>query len=158
FTKTVLAAAALALVRDSWLALDTPLSAGYTLRQLLQHRAGLPDYGSLRDYHAAVARHEDAWPAAALLPPAPAPRLLYPPGTGWAYSNIGYFFVRRLIEAATGKDLGAALDSLVLQPLGIRRVRFAGERTDLEGVADVHYYDPRWVYHGLLVGPLADAA
>jgi len=61
FTKTVIAATALALVRDGRLALDTPLPTGYTLRQLLQHRAGLPDYGPLRDYHAAVARHEDAW-------------------------------------------------------------------------------------------------
>jgi CubicO group peptidase (beta-lactamase class C family) len=158
FTKTVIAAAALTLVRDDWLALDRPLSSGYTLRQLLQHRAGLPDYGPLRDYHAAVARHEDAWPVAELLERAHAQRLIYPPGTGWAYSNIGYYFVRRLIEAATGKDLGTALASLVLQPLGIQRARFASERADLDGVAGVHDYDPRWVYHGLLVGPLADAA
>ena len=158
FTKTVIAAAALALVRDRRLALDTALPAGYTLRQLLQHRAGLPDYGSLDDYHAAVARHDDAWPAAELLERANARRQIYPPGTGWAYSNIGYFFVRRMIEETTGKGLGAALASLVLQPLGIQRARLAGERADLEGVAGVHDYDPRWVYHGLMVGPLADAA
>ena len=49
FTKTVLAAAALALVRDGRLALDEPLPGRpYTLRQLLQHRAGLTDYGRMR--------------------------------------------------------------------------------------------------------------
>ncbi len=158
FTKTVIAAAALALVRDGRLVLDEPLPGGYTLRQLLQHRAGLPDYGSLAAYHAAVARHEDAWPAALLLERADGRRLIYPPGTGWAYSNIGYLFVRYLIEEATGEDLGTALSALVLQPLDIGRARFAATRADLEGVTCVSGYDPRWVYHGLLVGPLADAA
>ena len=56
FTKTVLAAAALVLVDAGRLTLDTPLAGQrYTLRQLLQHRAGVPDYGSLADYHDAVA-------------------------------------------------------------------------------------------------------
>ncbi len=158
FTKTVIAAAALALARDGRLALDRSLPGGYTLRQLLQHRAGLPDYGPLAAYHAAVARHEDAWPATLLLERANAQRLIYPPGTGWAYSNIGYLFVRRLIEETTGEHLGATLSALVLQPLDIGHARFAATRADLEGVTGVSDYDPGWVYHGLVVGPLADAA
>src|SRR3954453_22274379 len=56
FTKTVLAAAALVLVDAGRLTLDTPLAGRrYTLRQLLQHRAGVPDYGALAAYHDAVA-------------------------------------------------------------------------------------------------------
>jgi CubicO group peptidase (beta-lactamase class C family) len=63
FTKTLISAAALVLVRDGVLRLDDPLPGRrYTLRLLLQHRAGLPEYGDLRDYHAAVSRDEDAWP------------------------------------------------------------------------------------------------
>ena len=143
FTKTVIAAAALALARDGRLALDRSLPGGYTLHQLLQHRAGLADYGPLAAYHAAVARHEDAWPAALMLERADARRLIYPPGTGWTYSNIGYLFVRRLIEETTGKNLGAALSALVLQPLDIGHARFAATRADLEGVAGVSDYDPR---------------
>ena len=55
FGKTVIAAAALALVRDGQLALDEPLpDRPYTLRQLLQHRAGLTEYGRLPAYHEAV--------------------------------------------------------------------------------------------------------
>ena len=65
FTKTVLAAAALVLVDAGRLTLDTPLAGQrYTLRQLLQHRAGVPDYGSLADYHDAVRRVEPPWPVA----------------------------------------------------------------------------------------------
>ncbi len=45
-TKTALAAAALALVAGGALALDRPLPGKpFTLRQLLQHTAGVPDYG-----------------------------------------------------------------------------------------------------------------
>ena len=48
FSKTVIATAALALVRDGCLTLDELLpDRPYTLRQLLQHRAGLTEYGRL---------------------------------------------------------------------------------------------------------------
>ena len=64
FTKTVLAAAALTLVRDGRLHLDASLpEQAFTLRQLLRHEAGLADYGELPEYHDAVANHEPAWPA-----------------------------------------------------------------------------------------------
>jgi CubicO group peptidase (beta-lactamase class C family) len=154
FSKTVIAAAALALVRDGRLVLDEPLpDRPYTLRQLLQHRAGLAEYGRLPAYHEAVGRNEDAWPADEMLARTAADRLVYESGKGWGYSNIGYYFIRRLIEQTTGHALGDALDDLVLKPLGIAGVRFAADRA--------HYspeYDPRWVYHGLLVGPLRQAA
>jgi CubicO group peptidase (beta-lactamase class C family) len=125
----------------------------YTLRQLLQHRAGLAEYGRLPAYREAVARNEDAWPADEMLARAAADRLVHAPGEGWAYSNIGYHFVRRLIEQATNRTLGDALDDLVLGPLGMADVRFAADRASYPDD-----YDPRWVYHGLLVGPLRQAA
>jgi CubicO group peptidase (beta-lactamase class C family) len=57
--KTALAAAALALVADGCLALDAPVAGRpFTLRQLLQHTVGVPDYGGLRAYHEAVARND----------------------------------------------------------------------------------------------------
>jgi CubicO group peptidase (beta-lactamase class C family) len=161
FTKTVLATAALVLVRDGRLQLDQPLAGRpYSLRQLLQHRAGLTDYGSLPAYHQAVARHGDAWPVGELLERNNAGQLLQAPGERFAYSNIGYLFVRQLIEDATGQDMGAALNHLVLRPLGIERVRLATRRADLADVSmgENHDYDPGWVYHGLLVGPLRQAA
>ena len=161
FTKTVLAAATVVLVRDGCLELDTTLGGRpYTLRQLLQHRAGLADYGSVPAYHQAVARHEDAWPAGELLKRSKSDQLLHVPGERFAYSNIGYLFVRQLIEETTDEELGAVLARLVLQPLGIGGARLATRKSDLNGVlmGRTHDYDPRWVYHGLLVGPLRDAA
>ena len=62
FTKTVIAAAALVLVRDGKLLLDTPVTGKpFTLRQLLQHQSGLPDYGGLPEYHQAVEACETPW-------------------------------------------------------------------------------------------------
>ena len=40
-----------------------------------------------------------------------ADRLVYEPGKGWGYSNIGYYFVRRLIEQTT--DTPSAMRSTI---------------------------------------------
>ncbi|MBS0520859.1 MAG: beta-lactamase family protein [Proteobacteria bacterium] len=152
FTKTVLAATALVLVNKGRLALDVPIHGkAYTLRQLLQHRAGLRDYGGLSDYHDAVARCLSPWSVDELLARTGADRPLYPPGQGWAYSNIGYLVVRRLIEETCGDALGTVVRRLVLTPLGLEAARLAR-------MGDLGDYDPGWVYHGLLVGPLYEAA
>jgi CubicO group peptidase (beta-lactamase class C family) len=156
----VLAAAALKLVEQGKLALDAPMSgAGYTLRQLLKHRAGVPEYAALPAYHEAVAARGEAWSPAELLRRTTS--LGYAePGTTWTYSNLGYLHVRTAIEAAYGAPLGDALAALVIEPLALPGVRLAADPADLSGVempgaAD---YDPRWVYHGLLVGPVGSAA
>ena len=157
FGKTVLAATALTLVRDGLLDLDQPLPEGpFTLRQLLRHQAGLADYSELPEYHAAVARNESAWSVDELLQRLDANRLRYAPGSGWRYSNVGYLYVARLIERISGLSLEQALMQRALLPLGISHARLARERGDLPGVAA--HYDPGWVYHGLLIGPLPQAA
>lgn len=161
FTKTVIAAAALTLVRDGILSLDQPVDdAPYTLRQLLRHTAGLGDYGSVPEYHAAVARNDEPWSVPELLQRSQADQLHYAPGTGWRYSNIGYLKVRQSIERATNMPLDSALRQAVLEPLGISDAKFAHTRADLHGAAmgTAANYHPGWVYHGLLVGPLSAAA
>lgn len=161
FTKTLLSAAALTLVRDGLIGLDDAVPEGlFTVRQLLRHEAGLADYGELADYHAAVARDDTPWSADDMLQRLDATRLRYAPGDGWRYSNVGYLFVARLIERTTGLPLEEALTQRVLSPLGLSRARLARTRTDLKGVnmSTATTYDPGWVYHGLLVGPLDEAA
>ncbi|MBM1172279.1 serine hydrolase domain-containing protein [Microvirga arabica] len=161
FTKTVLAAAALVLIRDGLITLDEPVEGRpYTLRQLLQHRSGLANYGDLRAYHEAVGRGDDPWPVPELLNRLDAQKLRYPAGEGWDYSNVGYLVVGQLIETIVGSDLNAALQRLVLTPLGIRNARIARDRADLADVSmgSAKGYHPAWVYHGLMVGTVADAA
>ena len=161
FTKTVLSIAALRLVENGLVALDGTLPGEpFSLRQLLRHEAGLADYGSLAQYHADVAAGQTPWPVDRLLKRLDAGRLRYAPGAGWAYSNIGYLKVARLIEDRAALELGAALAALVFRPAGLQTARLAVQPSDLADVAmgGVEFYHPGWVYHGLVVGTLADAA
>lgn len=161
FTKTVLAICALRLVEEGRLDLDTSRPGKpYTLRHLLQHRAGVRDYGSVKAYHNAVAQNDIPWSREHLLDAVDADRLDFPPGTGWAYSNIGYLFVREAIEEATGLPLAVALREVVLEPLRASSARLATTPSDFREVVwpAVRTYDPRWVYHGCLIGTPIDAA
>jgi CubicO group peptidase (beta-lactamase class C family) len=161
FTKTVLAAAALVLVDAGRLTLDAPLAGQrYTLRQLLQHRAGVQDYGALAEYHDAVGRVEPPWPVADLLARVDSHARGAEPGTSWTYSNVGYLLVRQLIEHADGKEIGEALTRLVLKPLGIANAGLARTPDDLMGTrwGNARRYHPGWVYHGLMIGSPAAAA
>ncbi|MGE4055859.1 MAG: serine hydrolase domain-containing protein, partial [Vicinamibacterales bacterium] len=120
FSKTILAAAVLVLVDRGTLDLDAQLTdASYTLRHLLQHTSGLPDYGGNREYQRAVAAGESPWPIEELLGRVKPSSPLLPAGTRFLYSNIGYLFVRQIIERATNVDLEESLRTLVLDPLGI---------------------------------------
>jgi D-alanyl-D-alanine carboxypeptidase len=160
FTKTALATAALRLVAQGRLRLDDPVDRyPYTLRQLLQHRAGVPNYGDLAAYHEAVRRGDKPWSVEELLHHVAAHRLDFDPGLGWRYSNVGYLVVRQMIEEATGRDIGDALRHLVFDPLGLDTVRLVTTAEDLAGTAwgNRDHYDPGWVYHGLLAGSPADA-
>lgn len=157
----MLAAAALVLVDAGRLTLDAPLAGQrYTLRQLLQHRAGVPDYGALAEYHDAVGRVEPPWPVADLLARVDSHARGAEPGTSWTYSNVGYLLVRQLIEHADGKEIGEALTRLVLKPLGIANAGLARTPDDLMGTrwGNARRYHPGWVYHGLMIGSPAAAA
>ena len=161
FTKTALSIAALRLVDGDALSLDAKLPGNpYTLRHLLRHEAGLPDYGGIARYRTDVAAGKTPWPVDRLLAAVDADRLRYAPGTGWAYSNIGYLKVAQLIEHVTGLDLAAALAGLVLGPAGLASARLAKEPGDLADVqmGSAAGYHPGWVYHGLIVGTAADAS
>lgn len=161
FTKTVLATTALTLVRDGLLKLDVPLpDNAFTLRQLLRHEAGLADYGELPEYHSAVANSQPAWPPEEMMRRLDSDHLRYTPGAGWRYSNVGYMLVARLIERATNLSLEEAVTQQVLAPLGITSTHFASGYLDLHGeyLNSSLNYDSAWVYHGLLTGPISQAA
>ena len=156
FTKTVLAAAALRLVARGILTLDDPVAPGtYTLRQLSRHTAGLGNYTQLDAYVTAVRAGDPPWPPGDML------RRVSnsPPGTLWAYSNTSYYIVRTIIEKATGLSLSQALDNLIFSPLGVTGVIVGETPADLQNSlwGNPTGYDPRWVYHGLLIGSASAA-
>jgi hypothetical protein len=121
-SKTALATAVLALVQRGELELDSPLAGReFTLRHLLRHSAGLPDYGDLADYHLAVSTGQSPWSYEELFTRVESNRLRSPPGTRFKYSNIGYTIVRMVIEKKTGLiDRGRSKNTGV-RSLGNRR-------------------------------------
>lgn len=158
FTKPVIATLVLRAAEQQLLDLDAPLpNWPFSLRQLLQHRAGLLDYGPLPAYQQAVAATEPPWPAARLLTTAQADQLAYPPGQGWQYSNIGYLLLRQQLERVYDCSLAEIMQQHILTPLGLT-ARLAQTTADFE---DLHWdacgYHPGWVYHGCLMGRAADA-
>ncbi|WP_226621746.1 serine hydrolase domain-containing protein [Alloyangia pacifica] len=161
FTKTVLAICALKLAEAGRLQLDVPRPGeSFTLRQLLDHTAGLPDYFPLQTYRDAVAANEAPWPRDRLYAETMAQGPRFTPGAGWAYSNLGYMLVRDRIEEAAGQPFGAHVVQAITGPLGLRSIALATTRADF---ARVHWpaargYHPGWVYHGCLTGSAPDAA
>ncbi len=161
FTKTVLSIATLRLVEDGLLDLDDKLPGeAFSTRQLLRHEAGLPDYGGIARYHSDVAAGKRPWPMDRLLKAMDVSRLRYDPGAGWAYSNIGYLRIAQLIERTSGLKLASALQSLVFEPARLESARLAVAPDDLIDVrmGDASGYHTGWVYHGLVVGSVGDAA
>ena len=87
-------------------------------------------------------------------------RLRYSPGNGWCYSNVGYMLVGRLIERLTDLKLDEAVIQRTLSPLGLSSLRFAKTQADLQTthLGSASNYDPAWVYHGVLIGHISQAA
>ncbi|PFG63639.1 CubicO group peptidase (beta-lactamase class C family) [Thioclava sp. ES.031] len=165
FTKPVIAALALILEAEGRLELDAPLDLpelpeGCTLAHLLDHSAGLPDYGSLPAYHADVAAGRTPWPRDLLVTRVLAQRAAPPPGEGWSYSNLGYMLAREVIEGAAAMGLAELVQERIAGPLGLESVRLAQTPADF---APLHWpeardYHPGWVYHRTLIGTAGDAA
>ena len=160
FSKTVIAAAVLRMVAQGTLALDSDIGeTGFTARHLLQHQSGLRDYTMAPGYSTAVADGTTPWSEGEMWERSRADDLLFTPGGGWLYSNVGYWLLRRLVQRTTDLPLCDALKMLVFDPLGLEGPKVAETPADLHltGWGNDDGYDPAWVYHGLVVGSGPDA-
>lgn len=165
FTKSVIAALALLLEDEGKLDLDAPLGLpellpDCSLRHLLDHSAGLPDYGTLAAYHEDVTTADPPWPRDLLVERTLAQRAPFAPGKGWRYSNLGYLLAREVIESASGETLAALVRARITGPLGLSSVRLAETPADFAPLhwTALHGYHPGWVYHRTLIGTAPDAA
>lgn len=130
-SKQFVAAAVMMLVEEDRLSLDDPVEKylhdlpgewfGVTIRQLLTHTSGIPDYEEIRSYDVYRFRllPEDVVRIAHSRP------MDFEPGTGFYYSNTGYFLVSRIVELVEGEPLGAVLRKRIFGPLGMRQTRLA---------------------------------
>ena len=131
--------------------LDCPATTkGLSVRSLLNHTSGLPDYGAWPEYRAAVAAREVAWTADEFLDRAR--KMPLQPGP-FAYSNIGYGLVRLLLQQVTNQpDLFKVLQHTLFAELGMHEVAPLLTTSDwlraAPSTSDVSDYDPGWVFTG----------
>ncbi len=133
-TKQMTAAAIMRLVRDGRLRYEDTLTGALpgfpaygsrvTIRHLLTHTSGLPDYEVLMD-----GAQKDKGPiwdpehqirddeVLALL--RKETHGLFAPGTRWAYSNSGYVVLGLIAAQAAGKPFGDVLRDRIFGPLGM---------------------------------------
>ncbi|MBD1915635.1 MULTISPECIES: serine hydrolase domain-containing protein [Cyanophyceae] len=180
-TKSLIAATVMKQAKAGRLSLDAPIQDYWsnfpvqtpiTLRQILSHSSGLPDYGGLPAYHEAVKVTPGApWPPEAFFEVASRQGLLFAPGQGWSYSNIGYLVLKLLLEKVTGQSMQAYLDELFFTPLGLTQTFVAASLDDVTGLTPGYTsvfgdeledmsqrYHPGWVSHGVVVSTAAELA
>lgn len=142
-TKQLVAVLALQLVdRDVWTLRTTlgdvlpdvwPEHADVTLRQLLSHTSGAPDYlpaliadaRTTEDFVRAIgARRTDR----ELVGVARGLDWLFEPGTSWAYSNTNYVLVGMMLKEQTGASLPSLMRTRVLKPARMGASSFGTRR------------------------------
>jgi CubicO group peptidase (beta-lactamase class C family) len=103
-------------------------AAQITVRNLLQHTSGLPDYMALyeRDRGHAPGFMPTERDALALIGGARA--LEFPPGSRWEYSNSGYVVLALIVEQASGQRYAEYLAENIFGPLGMKDTVVYDER------------------------------
>jgi D-alanyl-D-alanine carboxypeptidase len=131
--KSFTAAVVLQLVQERRLSLDDPIDGlipgvvphgygrGVTVRHLLQNSSGLFNFNDdprvLAPYLAGDLGH--VWTPQQLLDIAFEHAPLFPPGTGFSYSDTNFFLAAYIVEAVTGHSFDRELRARILRPLGL---------------------------------------
>ncbi len=137
-SKQFTAAAVMLLRRRGLLALDDEITKffpaipyrGVTLRHLLQHTGGLPDY---MNWVEKTALAENTIPDNDVIvrflcecgePP------VFAPGEKWEYSNTGYCLLAQIVEEVSGVPFEDFMRDNVFEPAGLHRTRIYHRRKD----------------------------
>ena len=136
-TKTFTSVVVLQLVGEGKVDLDQPIETylpglvrgdgidGHhiTVRQLLQHTSGLPNYTAIFASGYLPYRHTYVEPRQ-LLDLALAGKADFPPGAKFEYSNTNYVLAGLLIEKITGRPVAEEITNRVLNKLGLHHTYF----------------------------------
>ncbi|MFI1866085.1 serine hydrolase domain-containing protein [Streptomyces jumonjinensis] len=137
-TKAFTATVVLQLVGEGKVGLDAPIEKylpdlvrgegidghDITVRQLLQHTSGLPNYTDFLG-DPAEERHTCLQPRT-LIDMTLAHKALFAPGTDWSYSNTNTVLAGLLIEKVTGRPLAEQITQRIIVPAGPRKTYFPG--------------------------------
>lgn len=180
-TKTFTASLVLMLCEEKRLRLDDSLARWFpriaradriSLRSLLHHTAGIPDYGRLRSYHDDLrSSPETPWTFERFAAETFEKGLQFEPGQGWAYSNPGYMLLKRILEEVSGRSFRELVTERIARPLELSGTFVPESIPDLRSLAqgtscalsregdprDVRaHYHPGWVSHGVVASTASD--
>lgn len=135
-SKQFTAMSIMLLVHDGKLRYDRPLTEllpdfpaygkAITIRHLLNHTSGLPDYEDLMAA-AEQREHSTIWTETNQIQDGEVLKLLeqesawkFLPGTQWSYSNSGYVLLGLIVAKASGKSFAEFLHDRIFAPLQMR--------------------------------------
>jgi CubicO group peptidase (beta-lactamase class C family) len=158
--KQFTATAVMLLVEERKIGLNEPLAKYFdsgpswwkevTIRELLSHTAGFTDYPKdfdlRKDY-----TEDELLKMVEGIPPA------YPPGTSWAYSNLGYVTLGILIHRVSGQYFGDFLQERVFKPLGMSTTRIVSEADIIPNRAAGYVLDKGQLKNQEWVSPSANS-
>ncbi|MGA4838147.1 serine hydrolase domain-containing protein [Streptomyces sp. G45] len=141
-TKTFTAVTVLQLVREGEISLEGHVEdylpgvvrgesidgRAITVRQLLQHTSGLPDFED--DVTDDILERRYLSPRDSL-DIALTHKAVFEPGTKWSYSNTNYLVAGLIVQKVTGRPLPEVIAQRILKPTGLRHTYFPapGETT-----------------------------
>ena len=150
-TKTFTATVVLQLVAEHRLSLGDQVDRhlpglirrhGYdgrriTVRQLLQHTSGLPDYLEAPEWeHPEQLRHRHFEPRELVGRALELPR---PQGT-WHYATTNYLLLGLIVRQVTGRTPEAEISRRIIERLGLRDTYWPGDDTRLQGPHSRSYF------------------
>ncbi len=130
-TKTFTAVVVMQMVEEGAFGLDDDVGRyldnpqvppGVTVRQLLQHTSGIPDYIPHANVVLRSCPESAIDPFALIVNDVPA----FAPGEGWEYSNTNYLVLGQLIRALTGQPPADAIRGRIIDPLGLNDTYLEG--------------------------------
>ncbi|MEH6549900.1 MAG: serine hydrolase domain-containing protein [Pseudomonadales bacterium] len=129
-TKTFTAVVVMRLIEEGLISLDdaicehfpeTALADNISIRHLLNHTSGVPNYTELAGYAQAVlSSPSQPWSFEKLIDLTLQGEMDFPAGEKWHYSNTGYMLLLLLIEKVTGESYGQCIDRYIIDQIGLR--------------------------------------
>jgi N-acyl-D-amino-acid deacylase len=125
-----------------------PRLQSITIRHLLQHRAGW-DRAQSRFFPLRSNSLVDISRVEGIAPPGTPDTVVrymltkpldYTPGARYAYANIGYLVLGRVIESITGQSYASYVNKHLLVPLGILDMRIGSSTRESSAPGEVCYY------------------
>ena len=172
-TKTFVAVVVMQLVQEGKVGLDEPIEtylpglikgegidgSRITVRQLLQHTSGLPEYTDTTPGRGDIFQVKDHYAQPRdLLDTALGKPAAFEPGAQWKYTNTNYLVLGMLVERVSQRPVGEQIDERIVKKLGLSHTYFPapGDRSikgthpqgyhlSAEGkLEDITEMDPVW--------------